>query len=446
MVNTSREKLIGLNIKDFVDGFAYNAPAQILFKVSIKPRFCQETPAILIKSASSATSSMQPWIIYKSHSAPTSACTTKEVGSDDFMSQEVFTSASLPSIVATPRGEVVALNPAFATMVQDQVILEKNKIMQPGANVLDFIQAQGEPSFVSHLSAALLSSKISNPVEVKIANSEISAMAHISCIRHSRSSTKLLLIQLVDISSQKMLEQRFIQSQKMQAIGQLAGGISHDFNNLLTAMIGFCDLLLQRYTTSDPSYGDVVQIKQNAGRAANLVRQLLAFSRQQTLKPSVISITDVLVGLSSLLKRLAGVNVDFRVVHGKDPYLIKADNGQLEQVIINLVVNARDAMPNGGQLVITTRNCFVEKEFKCVYDVIHPGDYLMIEVADTGCGIDSAVIGSIFEPFFSRKDDKTRKSSGSGTGLGLSTVYGIINQSGGFIHVDSKVGKGSIFR
>ncbi len=319
--------------------------------------------------------------------------------------------------------------------------------MKPGANILDFIQVQNSAiDIIDHLKTALSSMEKPQPIEIKFIGGNIVTMAYISRIDPTISNNELLLVQLVDISSQKILEQRFIQSQKMQAIGQLAGGIAHDFNNLLTAMIGFSDLLLQRYTQNDPSYGDVIQIKQNAGRAANLVRQLLAFSRQQTLKPKVVSVTELLVDLSSLLKRLIGVNIEFQMIHGRDIWLVKVDNSQFEQVIINLAVNARDAMNNNGKLIIRTKNYFSDKEFKCIYDTAHPGDYVLIEVIDTGCGIDPSVIENIFEPFFSRKDDKIRKTSGSGTGLGLSTVYGIINQTGGFINVETEIGKGSNFK
>ena len=165
-----------------------------------------------------------------------------------------------------------------------------------------------------------------------------------------------LMLHFIDVTEQKNLEVQFAQSQKMQAIGQLAGGVAHDFNNLLTAMIGFCDLLLMRFRPGDPSFADIMQIKQNANRAANLVRQLLAFSRQQTLQPRVLDITDVLVELSHLLRRLIGENIELKLVHGRDLGLAKVDQGQLEQVIINLAVNARDAMAGGGTLTIRTAN------------------------------------------------------------------------------------------
>ncbi len=248
-----------------------------------------------------------------------------------------------------------------------------------------------------------------------------------------------MILHFIDTTEQKGLEVQFAQSQKMQAVGQLAGGVAHDFNNLLTAMIGFCDLLLLRFKQSDPSFADIMQIKQNANRAANLVRQLLAFSRQQTLQPRVLNITDVLAELSHLLRRLIGENIELKVVHGRYLGLVKVDQGQLEQVIINLAVNARDAMSGGGTLTIRTANMASEYPQRRGHEVMPPGDYVLIEVTDAGVGIPRENLVCIFEPFFSTKE------VGSGTGLGLSTVYGIVRQTGGFVFVDSEEKKGSQF-
>jgi two-component system, cell cycle sensor histidine kinase and response regulator CckA len=248
-----------------------------------------------------------------------------------------------------------------------------------------------------------------------------------------------LTAHFIDVSDQKNLEIQFAQSQKMQAVGQLAGGVAHDFNNLLTAMIGFCDLLLLRSPPGDPSFADIMQIKQNANRAANLVRQLLAFSRQQTLQPRVLDITDVLYELRHLVERLIGENIKLDVVHGRELWLTKVDQGQLEQVIINLAVNARDAMPNGGTLTIHTSNVRQDQELRRGHEMMPPGDYVLIGVADTGIGIAKENITRIFDPFFSTKE------LGSGTGLGLSTVYGIVKQTGGFIFVDSAPSEGAVF-
>jgi two-component system, cell cycle sensor histidine kinase and response regulator CckA len=249
-----------------------------------------------------------------------------------------------------------------------------------------------------------------------------------------------LTLHFIDVTEQKSLEMQFAQSQKMQAVGQLAGGVAHDFNNLLTAMIGFCDLLLLRAPPGDPSFADIMQIKQNANRAANLVRQLLAFSRQQTLQPRVLNITDVLYELRHLLERLIGENIKLEVVHARDLGLAKVDQGQLEQVIINLAVNARDAMPGGGVLTIRTANVRQEHECRRGHEEMPAGDYLLIEVRDTGVGIPKKDLARVFDPFFSTKE------LGSGTGLGLSTVYGIVKQTGGFIFVNSAPGWGATFQ
>lgn len=248
------------------------------------------------------------------------------------------------------------------------------------------------------------------------------------------------IIHFVSEAEQKKMEVQFVHSQRMQAVGQLAGGVAHDFNNLLTAMIGFCDLLLQRHSPSEQSFSDVMQIKQNANRAAGLVRQLLAFSRQQALQPQVINITDTLSELSALLRRLLGPAIDLEVKHARDLWFIKVDKGQFEQVIINLAVNARDAMENKGALKVITTNFLNKSAYAQNHDSMPPGEYVSIEIEDTGCGMSQDIMGRIFEPFFSTK------AVGSGTGLGLSTVYGIIRQTGGFIFVDSAVGKGSTFR
>ncbi|HJU16350.1 MAG TPA: PAS domain-containing protein [Stellaceae bacterium] len=278
------------------------------------------------------------------------------------------------------------------------------------------------------------------PLEVRLLRPrERSLAVFLSPLDETRGGEGGLIVHFIDVTEQKNLQIQFAQSQKMQAVGQLAGGVAHDFNNLLTAMIGFCDLLLLRCRPGDPSFADVMQIKQNANRAANLVRQLLAFSRQQTLQPRVLDITDVLVELSHLLRRLIGENIELQVVHGRELGLAKVDQGQLEQVIINLAVNARDAMPQGGTLTIRTGNMTHKEPVRRGHEVMPPGDYLSIEVADTGVGIPKENLERIFEPFFSTKE------IGSGTGLGLSTVYGIVKQTGGFVFVDSTQGLGTVF-
>ncbi|MDR0809524.1 MAG: response regulator [Gemmobacter sp.] len=255
-------------------------------------------------------------------------------------------------------------------------------------------------------------------------------------VEHGRPA---VLAVLTDATALKTLEAQFAQSQKMQAIGQLAGGIAHDFNNLLTAISGHCDLLLLRHDRSDPEYADLVQIHQNANRAASLVGQLLAFSRKQTLKPERIDLQEVLSDLTHLLNRLVGERVMLRLAHAPDLGPIRADKRQLEQVMMNLVVNARDAMPDGGTIRIETEALTLAEPFCRDRARVSAGEYAVIRVSDTGCGIAPDRLAKVFEPFF------TTKRMGEGTGLGLSMAYGIVKQSGGFIFVDSEPGRGSVF-
>ncbi len=248
-----------------------------------------------------------------------------------------------------------------------------------------------------------------------------------------------LIAVLNDATELKTLEAQFVQSLKMQAIGQLAGGVAHDFNNLLTAISGHCDLLLLRHDQGDPDYNDLVQINQNANRAAALVGQLLAFSRKQTLRLEVLDLRDTLSDLTHLLNRLVGETVSLTLDHEPVLRALRADKRQLEQVVMNLVVNARDAMASGGEISIRTRNVTFREAEKRDRATVPAGDYVSVEIIDQGTGIPTDKLQKIFEPFY------TTKRTGEGTGLGLSTAYGIVKQSGGFIFADSVPGKGSIF-
>ena len=253
-------------------------------------------------------------------------------------------------------------------------------------------------------------------------------------------SEEAAIVYAVETTEQKALEAQMAQSQKMQAVGQLAGGIAHDFNNVLTAIIMASDLLLTNHRPSDPSFPDIMNIKQNANRAASLVRQLLAFSRKQTMRPEVLNLTDVLADLRMLLSRLVGNEIKLAIDHGRDLWPVKADIGQFEQVVVNLTVNARDAMPEGGQLAVRTRNVSENECASFGYRELPQAEYVLIEVEDSGTGIPPEVLEKIFEPFF------TTKEVGKGTGLGLSMVYGIIKQTGGFIFCSSEPGVGTTFR
>jgi two-component system cell cycle sensor histidine kinase/response regulator CckA len=351
-------------------------------------------------------------------------------GAGTGLSKQTFSEASIPAVMIGEEGQIIDYNPAFTLMVGE---------VKTRQNLFEMVHPAVRSETTTKLRRAFERTTPPSPFEIRFDEDKIHTTTYVSHLVQE-DDKPVLMLQFLDISEQKRLERQFIQSQKMQAVGQLAGGIAHDFNNLLTAMIGYCDLLLQRYLPNDPAYTDVMQIKQNANRAANLVRQLLAFSRQQTLQPKVVHITDNLADLSTLLRRLIGAGIELKMIHGRDLWPVKVDVSQLEQVIINLVVNARDAITNGGTLTIKTSNFQCLKQQRMGHDLVAKGDYVMVEVNDTGHGIPPDQLEHIFEPFF------TTKEVGEGTGLGLSTVYGIVKQTGGFVLVDSVVGEGASFK
>jgi two-component system, cell cycle sensor histidine kinase and response regulator CckA len=262
----------------------------------------------------------------------------------------------------------------------------------------------------------------------------------VTAVEEDERETEAAIVYMLETTERRTLENQINQSQKMDMVGQLAGGIAHDFNNVLSAIMMANDFLLNAHKPTDPSFQDIMQIKQNATRAATLVRQLLAFSRRQTLRPQVLDLGDALSDLTMLLRRLIGEKVKLDLVHGRDLWPVKVDVSQFEQVIVNLAVNARDAMPEGGKLTVRTANVTSEECAALTYKGMPAADYVRIDVADTGTGIPAEIVDKIFEPFFSTKE------VGKGTGLGLSTVYGIVKQTGGFVYVDSEAGKGTSFR
>jgi len=262
----------------------------------------------------------------------------------------------------------------------------------------------------------------------------------VTAVEEHERDTEAAIIYMLETTERRTLENQINQSQKMDMVGQLAGGIAHDFNNVLSAIMMANDFLLNAHKPTDPSFQDIMQIKQNATRAAALVRHLLAFSRKQTLRPQVLDLGESLSDIQNLLKRLIGERVKLEVLHGRDLWPIKADLSQFEQVIVNLAVNARDAMPDGGRLTVKTANVTTDETAHLSYKGMPAADYVRIDISDTGTGIPAEIIDKIFEPFFSTKE------VGKGTGLGLSTVYGIVKQTGGFVYVDSKPGEGTSFR
>ena len=306
----------------------------------------------------------------------------------------------------------------------------------------DLFEGLGRP--VSEWLADVVAGRHPGGSEVLRVRGEEERFLQITLRRHVEGGRPGALAILNDATRLKTMEAQFAQSQKMQAIGQLAGGISHDFNNLLTAISGHCDLLLLRHGREDSDFADLEQIRQNANRAASLVGQLLAFSRKQTLNPEVLDLEDVLGDLTHLLNRLMVEKVDLTLAHlgrvvGRPLGRIRADKRQVEQVLINLVVNARDAMPAGGDIRIETEPVTLAEDLHRDRATVPAGDYTVIRVVDHGVGIPEHQLRQIFEPFF------TTKRVGEGTGLGLSMAYGIVKQSGGFIFVDSAVGEGTTF-
>jgi len=306
----------------------------------------------------------------------------------------------------------------------------------PGARLEDLIE--GLARSIPQRLKDTLSGKAQGRSEVARGR-KIDGYFQVTMARMIHSGDAEVMAVLSDATELKTLEAQFVQSQKMQAVGQLAGGVAHDFNNLLTAINGHCDLLLLRHVQGDGDHADLMQIRQNSNRAASLVRQLLAFSRKQTLRPQVLNLYDTLAELANLLNRLLGEKVELKLDIRDDIWSVRVDERQLEQVIVNLVVNARDAMPSGGVVSLTTRTADLAEALERDRAIVPPGQYCLIEVRDTGTGISKDKITKVFEPFF------TTKKVGEGTGLGLSTAYGIIKQMDGYIFVDSVEGDGSVF-
>ena len=305
----------------------------------------------------------------------------------------------------------------------------------------DLVADQDKPNLSAALAAAAEGAGVVPAIDATLAGEgQRSGRFFINPVAEGAGGSEMVIVNVLDITEQRALEHQVRQQQKMESVGQLAGGIAHDFNNVLTAIIGFSDLLLANHRPSDPSFQDIMNIKQNANRAAGLVRQLLAFSRRQTLRPQVLKLSDTLSDLSMLLQRLLGEAVKLELVHGRDLWPVKFDLNQFEQVIVNLAVNGRDAMPKGGTMTIRTQNLPGSEVAAFGYSPLPAVDYVMIEVEDTGSGMSPEVQAKIFEPFFSTKD------VGKGTGLGLSTVYGIVKQTGAHIFFTSEMGRGTTFR
>ncbi|MFK4823802.1 cell cycle histidine kinase CckA [Paenochrobactrum sp. BZR 588] len=351
-----------------------------------------------------------------------------------------FNSAPMAIAAVDSKGHTLRTNARFLDIF--------STVVEPDAIERQFpveaiVHERDREAFSRALAAAFAGQASISPIDTVLpGNEERHIRFYISPVTDigGEDADEAAIVSAVETTEQKVLEGQMAQSQKMQAVGQLAGGIAHDFNNVLTAIIMSSDLLLSNHRASDPSFPDIMNIKQNANRAASLVRQLLAFSRRQTLRPEVLDLTDVLADLRMLLARLVGKDIDLKIEHGRDLWPVRADLGQFEQVAVNLAVNARDAMPEGGLITLRTRNMPQAEVAALQYHELPEADYVMFEVQDSGSGIAPDVLEKIFEPFF------TTKEVGKGTGLGLSMVYGIIKQTGGFIYCDSELGTGTVFK
>lgn len=366
-----------------------------------------------------------------------------------FLPVEASATAPLSAVDSAASAGIEDLPVGLLELRADGVIIAANRLarelLRPdgegelaGVALADRLEGLGRP-VRDWLEEATKGRGLGRPEVLRVRTQEAETYLQVTLGRVAGKGGVRLVAVLNDATELKTLEAQFVQSQKMQAIGQLAGGVAHDFNNLLTAISGHCDLMLLRHDQGDPDYGDLIQIHQNANRAAGLVGQLLAFSRKQTLQPQMIDLRDTLADLTHLLNRLVGERVALSLNHEPSLPPIRADRRQLEQVIMNLVVNARDAMPEGGEIRIETSTRTLGDELRRDRATVPPGRYVVVKVEDRGTGIPPDKLTKIFEPFY------TSKRVGEGTGLGLSTAYGIVKQSGGFIFVDSVVGSGSVF-
>jgi len=349
----------------------------------------------------------------------------------------LFNTTPFALAIVDVSGRILSANASFLRLFGGALRSESGERRTISSIVTD----AGRAAIDRAISAAAEGRGTSTPIDATLAGKEARSARFFVTPTGSAAASEgeAAIVYAIETTEQRALEAQFAQAQKMQAVGQLAGGVAHDFNNVLQAIIGYSDLLLANHRPTDPAFQDIIQIKQNANRAKNLVQHLLAFSRRQTLRPQVLQLGELIGDLSMLVKRLVGETVKLDMRQGRDLWDVHADATQFEQAILNLAVNARDAMPEGGKLAIRTRNV-PAAECASFGSGLVPGDYVLVEIEDSGSGISPENIEKIFEPFF------TTKEVGKGTGLGLSMVYGFVKQTGGFILCDSALGRGTVFR
>ena len=339
-------------------------------------------------------------------------------------------------VIANPRGDIEYVNPAFTRLSgcgSAEVL---------GKNLRSLKSAGRAPEFFKQLWEAVLERKSwhgeisSRREDGKLYAEELKIMP----VQGAGGEIAHFVSTQQDVTERRLLEQQFRQSQKMEAVGRLAGGVAHDFNNLLTVILGYTAMTLTIVDSSNPAQGFVEEIKKAGERAATLTRQLLAFSRQQVLDLQVLNLNTLVADVTNMLECLIGADVDLAMIRDPELGLVKADPGQLEQILVNLVVNSRDAMPQGGKLTIETANVTLDEPHADSQTAAPPGRYVMLAVSDTGTGMDAETLTHIFEPFY------TTKEKGKGTGLGLSMVYGTVKQSGGYVWVYSEPGRGTTLK
>jgi two-component system cell cycle sensor histidine kinase/response regulator CckA len=423
----------GAALLDAVSGVAGQVKTEVI-DLDLRKRGGQALPVRLFHRVSyghdGAPGPSRTIVLNRSQGMDTSAGRAAEVRFARFFH-------NTPMAIATvgKDGRISQTNASFARLFGDTL-----KVGDGERSVASVIGEKDHAALETALKAIVEGQGEVPPFDVTLVGGQRSARVFVTPVADRQGGDEAAIVYLLDTTEQRALQEQFTQAQKMQAVGQLAGGVAHDFNNVLTAIIGYSDLLLASHRPTDPSFQDIMQIKQNANRAASLVRQLLAFSRRQTLRPQVIQLNDAVSDVQMLLKRLLGEKVELDVRYGRDLWPIKADVNQFEQVVVNLAVNARDAMPDGGKLTLRTSN--VSDTQSAAYNLkgLTAADYVLLEVEDSGTGMSPEVMEKIFEPFF------TTKEIGKGTGLGLSMVFGIVKQSGGFIFCDSVLGKGTTFR